>query len=95
VTVYRWVERFIPLFIDTARPCRHAVGDRWFVDRDLREGRRPVDLPVPGRWTSSGRSSTSWAPRSETWRQLAGSSLVHLSTHRESSPSPTHASRTR
>jgi transposase-like protein len=24
VTVYRWVQRFTPLLIDTARPCRHA-----------------------------------------------------------------------
>lgn len=32
VTVYRWVQRFTPLLIDAARPCRHAVGDRWFVD---------------------------------------------------------------
>jgi hypothetical protein len=32
VTVYRWVQRFTPLFADAARPCRHATGDRWFVD---------------------------------------------------------------
>jgi transposase-like protein len=32
VTVYRWVQRFTPLLADAARPCRHAVGDRWFVD---------------------------------------------------------------
>ena len=32
VTLYRWVQRFTPLIIDAARPCRHAVGDRWFVD---------------------------------------------------------------
>ncbi|MCP3881894.1 MAG: IS6 family transposase, partial [Sulfitobacter sp.] len=32
VTVYRWVQHFTPLLIDAARPCRHAVGDRWFVD---------------------------------------------------------------
>jgi transposase, IS6 family len=32
VTVYRWVQRFTPLLIDAARPCRHAAGDRWFVD---------------------------------------------------------------
>jgi hypothetical protein len=28
----RWVRRFTPLVIDTARPCRHAPVDRWFVD---------------------------------------------------------------
>ena len=32
VTIYRWVQRFTPLLIDAARPCRHAVGNRWFVD---------------------------------------------------------------
>jgi transposase, IS6 family len=32
VTVYRWVQRFTPLFADAARPTRHATGDRWFVD---------------------------------------------------------------
>ena len=32
VTLHRWVHRFTPLLIDAARPCRHAVGRRWFVD---------------------------------------------------------------
>ena len=32
VTVYRWVQRFTPSLADAARPCRHTVGDRWFVD---------------------------------------------------------------
>jgi IS6 family transposase len=32
VTVYRWVQRFTPLFADAARPMRHATGGRWFVD---------------------------------------------------------------
>ena len=32
VTVYRRVQRFTPLFADAARPCRHAVGERWYVD---------------------------------------------------------------
>ena len=43
VTIYRWVQRFTPLFLDTARPCRHAPGDRWFVDETY--------LKVAGRWT--------------------------------------------
>ena len=29
VTVYRWVQRFTPLLVDAARPCRHAPGHRW------------------------------------------------------------------
>ena len=32
VTIYRWVQRFTPLLIDAARPCRHVPGDRWFTD---------------------------------------------------------------
>jgi transposase-like protein len=32
VTGFRWVQRFTPLLADAARPCRRAVGDRWFVD---------------------------------------------------------------
>jgi transposase-like protein len=32
VTLYRWVQRFTPLIVEAARPCRHAVGDRWFFD---------------------------------------------------------------
>jgi IS6 family transposase len=31
-TIYRWVQRFTPLLVEAARPCRHAVGDRWQVD---------------------------------------------------------------
>jgi IS6 family transposase len=42
VSVYRWVQRFAPLFTDAARPCRHAPGDRWFVDESY--------LKVAGRW---------------------------------------------
>jgi transposase-like protein len=32
VTLYRWVQHFTPLLVDAARPCRHTVGGRWFVD---------------------------------------------------------------
>jgi hypothetical protein len=28
VTVYRWVQQFTPLLVDTARFCRHSPGDR-------------------------------------------------------------------
>lgn len=43
VTVYRWVRRFTPEFIEAARPCRHAPGNRWFVDETY--------VKVAGRWT--------------------------------------------
>jgi transposase-like protein len=42
VTVYRWVQRFTPLFADAARPLRHATGDRWFVDETY--------VKISGRW---------------------------------------------
>jgi len=73
VTVYRWVQRFTPLLAEAARPCRHAVGGRWFVDE--------TNVKVAGRWryvygrsTSSARSSTCSCPRGMTRRPPAGSS---------------------
>jgi transposase-like protein len=43
VTIYRWVQRFTPEFIEAARPCRHAPGDRWFVDETY--------LKIAGKWS--------------------------------------------
>jgi transposase, IS6 family len=40
VSVYRWVQRFTPLLIDAARPCRQTPGDRWFVDETVRREAR-------------------------------------------------------
>jgi transposase-like protein len=71
VTVYRWVGRFTPLLADAARPCRHAVDDRWQVDetytkvagqwryvyRAILGGHRRYPRPRSGSsLTSSGRS---------------------------------------
>lgn len=36
------MQRFTPLLADAARPCRHAVGDRWQVDETY--------VKVAGRW---------------------------------------------
>jgi IS6 family transposase len=36
------VQRFTPLLADAARPCRHRVGDRWFVDETY--------VKVAGQW---------------------------------------------
>jgi transposase, IS6 family len=41
-TIYRWVQRFTPLLADAARPCRHAVGDRWQADETY--------VKIAGRW---------------------------------------------
>jgi transposase-like protein len=42
VTIYRWVLRFTPLLAEAARPCRHAVRDRWWVDETY--------MKVAGQW---------------------------------------------
>jgi len=43
---YRRVQRFTPLLIDAARPCRHPPGDRWFVHETSVKGCRAVGLPL-------------------------------------------------
>jgi transposase-like protein len=40
--VFWWVQCFTPLLADAARPCRHAVGDRWYVNVTY--------VKVAGRW---------------------------------------------
>jgi hypothetical protein len=64
VTVYRWVQRFTPLFAEAA-PCRRATGPG---------GSSMTYVRSPGgggtcaeQWTSAGRSSTCCCPSSE-WR---------------------------
>ena len=42
IAVDHAVRRFTPLLIDAARPCRHAPGDRWFVDE--------IYVKIAGRW---------------------------------------------
>ena len=42
VTIYRWVQRFTPEFIEAARLCRHVPGDRLFADETY--------VKVAGRW---------------------------------------------
>ena len=42
VTLYRWVQRFAPLLAEAARPCRRAVGDRWWADETY--------VKVAGHW---------------------------------------------
>ncbi len=42
-TVYRWVQRFLPLFQDAARAHRRAVGTKWRVDETYTR--------LNGKWT--------------------------------------------
>jgi hypothetical protein len=79
VTVFRWVQRFTPLLIDAARPCRHAPGDRWFVDETYVKtagrclpvpGDRPVragDRRVGLREAGPGRHPAILHPRTRAW----------------------------
>src|SRR6266536_3215964 len=73
VTIYRWVQRFTPEFIEAARPCRHAPGIRWFVDETyvkwLASG-----LTCTGQSISMARSSMSCCRPGVTW-QPPGASL--------------------
>jgi IS6 family transposase len=66
VTIYRWVQRFTPEFIEAARFCRHAPGDRWFAGETyvkVADG-----LTCTGLSTSTARSSTCCSPPGVTWR---------------------------
>jgi transposase-like protein len=73
VTVYRWVVRFTPLLAEAARPCRHAVSDRWQIDETY--------VKVAGQWRyvypaidRQGRSSTYSLRRGGMPRPPTGSS---------------------
>jgi DDE domain len=50
VTLFRWVQRFTPLLVDAARPCRHRVGGHWFVDETY--------VKVSGSWRYVYRAAT-------------------------------------
>ena len=92
VTIYRWVQRFTPEFIEAARPCRHAPGDRWFADETY--------LKVAGKWTYlyravdqygqvidvllSGRRDLAAARRFFTRALRAGAVPVEVTTDRAS-----------
>ena len=79
VTVYRWVQRFTPLLIEAARPCRHAAGDRWFVDETY--------VKVAGRWRYLYRAIDQYGqvidvlyPTNEIWRPHVDSLPVPSTT---------------
>ncbi len=42
-TIYRWVQRFLPLFVEAARAYRRPVGATWRVDETY--------VRLSGRWT--------------------------------------------
>ena len=72
VTIYRWVQRFTPLLIDAARPCRHATGDRWPVEAVITCDRTHPELGVPTRHVAT------WRSRSQRLRPARVSGLCHV-----------------
>jgi hypothetical protein len=68
VTVYRWVQRFTSLLVDAARPCRHAVGDRWEVDETY--------VKVAGRWRYGYRAMRGLKQDRSASVVIAGQALV-------------------
>jgi hypothetical protein len=67
VTIYRWVQRFTLLLAEAARPCRHAVGDRWYLDETSVKWSGGGAMGT-ARSTSSARSSTFLCRHSEMSR---------------------------
>ena len=74
VTIYRWVQRFTPLVIEADRPCRHSVGDRWFVDETYVRvaGQNVAFVVKPSR--ASRRGSRVRPVGDRSYGQLIGSS---------------------
>jgi IS6 family transposase len=86
VTVFRWVQRFTPLLIDAARPCRHIPGDRRFVEENIRQSCGTMGLPVPGnRPVRSGyrRGGLQEAGYGAATRQFFTRALEHRSSPTE------------
>ncbi len=59
VTVYRWVQRFTPEFVEMARMLRRWPGDRWFVDETY--------VKVNGRWTYLYRAVDQFGQVIDVW----------------------------
>src|SRR3954468_13073602 len=54
LTLFRWVQRFTPLLIEAAGPCRPTAGSRWFVDETYAK--------VAGRWRYVNRADRPGRP---------------------------------
>ncbi len=74
MTVYRWVQRFTPLLIDAARPCRHVPGDRWFTDETY--------VKVAGQWRYVYRAIDQFGQviNKPVWRSVI-SAVVYQAAH--------------
>ena len=75
VTIYWWVQRFMPLVIEAARPCRHSVGDRWWHCCIDRSGTRAGALGATAiDQIAEVSSSNAAASRRCSWRASTPSS---------------------
>src|SRR5215211_4708863 len=92
VTVFRCVQRFTPLLVNAARPCRHNVGDRWYVDETYVKASVDVtdlamkvcggaafrrELGVERRFRD-GRAARVMAPTTDALRDFIGQALTGL-----------------
>ncbi len=59
VTIYRWVQRFTPEFVEAARTRRQVPGDGWFVDETY--------VKVNGRWTYLYRAVDQYGQVIDVW----------------------------
>jgi transposase, IS6 family len=59
VTIYRWVQRFTPEFVEAARARRHVPGDRWLVDETY--------VQVAGCWTHLYRAIDQYGQVIDVW----------------------------
>jgi transposase-like protein len=63
-TIYRWAQRFLPLFGEVARKYRHSIGPNWRVDETYAR--------IRGRWHYIDRAIDGYGPmrtcrRRATW----------------------------
>jgi hypothetical protein len=96
VTIYRWVLRFTPLLADAARPCRHAVGDRWQVDETARPAGAAPSNTCSGCSACRSGGHTGWsgstAPPNATSRpSRTGTGRCVSSSARSAAPIPAGA----
>lgn len=81
VTLFRWVQRFTPLLVDAARPCRHRAGGRWFVDETY--------VKVAGRWRYVYRAVDQHGQIVDVYvsvRRRRRDAVLHHRYHRQGAP---------
>src|SRR5215468_3912488 len=72
-TIYRWVQRFLPLFGEAARKHRDPIGPDWRGGRDVRPHPRTLALHLSRHRRETARSCKPLCRRHATWFPRAGS----------------------